>query len=171
MPLDTIAAGCELCMDRAGVARDRLGFVSCHTVPPFLEIYAHEWAERLQDADWVKGFCPVCGSEPLMGRLDKEAGKRLLQCYLCRAEWAFKRLECPFCGSSVQEKLRYFSDEKDPSRRVEVCDVCRKYLKTVDTREMKKECTLFVENLATIHLDMVARDEGFERETNRLFGL
>jgi formate dehydrogenase maturation protein FdhE len=41
----------------------------------------------------------------------------------------------------------------------------------VDARETEKEICLFVENIATLHLDLVAKNEGFVRDTNRLFGL
>ena len=125
----------------------------------------------MDDSIWLRGRCPVCGREPLMGKLEQEAGKRLLGCHLCRTEWVYKRLECPFCGNSDQEKLRFFYDEANPVYRVEVCDRCKTYLKTVDTRERAKKVILFIENLATVDLDLVAKREGFRRETTRLFGL
>ena len=105
-----------------------------------------------------------------MGKLAAETAKRFLQCHLCRTEWAFKRLECPFCGNSDQEKLRFFCDEQDLTYRVEVCDLCKRYLKTIDIRETGKPASLLVENVATIHLDVVAHREGFEGERNRPFG-
>ena len=102
-----------------------------------------------------------------MGKLEKEAGKRLLQCHLCRTEWPFKRLECPFCGNDDQNELRFFSDQGDPAHRVDVCDQCKMYLKIVDARKTEDETVLLVENLATAHLDIVAKGEGFRRDTNR----
>jgi FdhE protein len=125
----------------------------------------------IDDGIWLRGYCPVCGGEPLMGKLEQETGKRFLGCCLCRTEWVFKRLECPFCANSNQEELRYFYDEGNPAYRVELCDGCKAYLKTVDRREKAREIPLFVENLATVDLDLVAKGEGFQRETTRLFGL
>jgi len=159
------------CADRAGISRDMFSFLAFQTIPPFLESYAERIRDGVDDSMWSKGCCPVCSGEPLMGRLAKETGKRLLECHLCRTQWEVKRLECPFCGNDDQKKLRFFYDKEDRTHRVEVCDVCRTYLKSVDTRDMEKDVVLFVENLATIHLDLVARREGFQRETNRLFGL
>jgi formate dehydrogenase maturation protein FdhE len=52
-----------------------------------------------------------------------------------------------------------------------VCEVFKVYIKTIDTREIERDTCLLVENLATLHLDLVARKEGFQRETNKLFGL
>ena len=121
--------------DRAGISLDMLTLVACQTITPFLEAYAERLREHVDDSAWLKGCCPVCGGEPLMGRLEKEIGKRVLQCHLCRTQWIFTRLECPFCGNSDQDKLRYFFDQEDPAHRVEVCDLCKMYLKTVDARE------------------------------------
>lgn len=80
-------------------------------------------------------------------------------------------MECPFCNNTEQKELRYFSGENDKIYRVEVCDRCKTYLKTVDNRERENGVLLFVDNLVTLHLDLVAKREGFQRETNRLFGL
>ena len=104
-----------------------------------------------------------------MGMLEKETGKRFLQCHLCRTEWTFKRLECPFCGSDEQAKQRFFQDEDDSVYRVDVCDECKRYLKTVDGRKSETANSLFVENLATIHLDLIAEQEGFHAGANRIF--
>ncbi len=155
----------------AGISPDTFAFLACQTAVPFLETYAERLKDSVDDSAWFRGYCPICGAEPLMGKLDKETGKRTLQCHLCRTDWAFQRLQCPFCGTSDQEKLRFFWDQEDPAHRVEVCDLCKTYLKTVDARETDEGLSLLVENLATLHLDLVAKREGFERETNRLFGL
>ena len=96
-----------------------------------------------------------------MGRLDRETGKKLLQCHLCRTEWAFGRVHCPFCDNKDQTKLHFLSAEGDAAHRVEVCDVCKRYLKTVDGRRSKRELELVVENMAAMHLDRVADREGF----------
>ena len=106
-----------------------------------------------------------------MGKLENETGRKILQCYLCRTEWVFKRLECPFCGNSDQNKQRFFYNEDDKAHRVEVCDQCKMYLKVVDIRVTQKDVVLLVENLVTLHLDLVAEKEGFQQDTNRLFGL
>jgi FdhE protein len=157
--------------EKIGADEAVLTYVASQAIAPFLESYADKLAEYVDDSKWMKGSCPVCGGEPLMARLEKETGKRLLQCYLCGTEWEYKRLECPLCGNEDQKKLRFFADEEDKTYRVEVCDVCKGYIKTIDTREIERDTCLLVENLATLHLDLVARKEGFQRETNKLFGL
>ena len=156
--------------ERTGISLDVFTFLACQTAAPFLEAYAERLRESVDDSAWLKGNCPICGGEPLMGKLEQEVGKRILQCHLCRTEWESRRLECPFCGNNDQETLRYFYDEQEPDYRVEVCDLCKAYLKTVDTRKREGEPALLAENVATIHLDLVAEQEGYRRETSRLFG-
>ena len=151
--------------ERAGTDVGMFSFLVGHSATPFLERYAESVRAHIDDAAWLRGYCPVCGGEPLMSKLAPETGRRSLQCHLCRTEWTFKRLECPFCGNSDQEKLSFFYDEEDLTYRVEVCDLCKRYLKTVDTREAGRSVCLLVENLATIHLDVVAQREGFEAGT------
>jgi len=163
---DLVVPACE-----AGVSPEIFTFLACQALTPFIEAHAERLRGETDDSAWSRGHCPICGGEPLMGRLNKDTGKRYLQCHLCRTEWAFKRLECPFCGNDDQDKLRFFCDEDDRAHRVDVCDACKAYLKTVDARETEREPSLFVENLLTTHLDLVAMREGFHRETNKLFGL
>lgn len=155
-----------------GADPEKFTFITGQALVPFMEKYAEPVREQVNFAQWTQGSCPVCGSEPLMGSLEEKTGKRYLTCYLCRTEWPFGRLECPFCGNNNQHSLRYFYDEDgDQSHRVEVCDQCRVYLKVVDQRKAGKRMPIITENLATLQLDIIAKREGFHRDTNRLFGL
>ena len=148
---------------RADVGLELFAFLTCQALIPFVEAHAEQVRENADRKTWLKGNCPVCGAEPLMGRLEKETGKRYLQCHLCRTDWEFKRIDCPFCGNSDQGTLRFFYDEEDEVNRVEVCDLSKTYLKTVDTRKVERDVVLVVEDLATIHLDLIAQSEGFHR--------
>ena len=96
-----------------------------------------------------------------MSKLEEEIGKRWLFCPFCHTEWLFKRLACPFCENDNQESLRYFFVENDEAHRVDVCDSCKRYIKTIDSRQMSSGINLFVENLSTLALDIVAQKEGF----------
>lgn len=152
----------ERCAEEAGgIAGALFTFLACHSATPFLEAYADAVREHVDISVWSGGDCPVCGGHPLMGRLDKETGKKRLQCHLCRTEWGFGRLRCPFCDNRDQTKLHFFSEEGDAAHRVDLCDVCRRYLKTVDGRRSDRNLELVVENVATMHLDLVAQREGY----------
>jgi FdhE protein len=136
-------------------------FLVVQSFSPFLENYAERLKGQIDLSSWLRGYCPVCGGEPLMARLEKETGKKWLFCWLCHSEWLFRRLECPFCGNNSQESLRYFYLEDEKAYRVDVCDRCKRYTKTVDARKTESIRSLFVEDLATLPLDMVAEKEGF----------
>jgi FdhE protein len=71
------------------------------------------------------------------------------------------RIKCPFCGNEEQKTLAYFTVEEDERYRVEVCDNCKRYIKTVDFRKTNERADLEVEDIATIHLDMLANEEGY----------
>lgn len=157
--------------EKANVNFNTLLFISSQSLSPFIEKYAEKLREYIDSNVWLKGSCPVCGGEPLMGRLEEETGKRHLQCYLCRTNWEFARLECPFCDNNDQKKLRYFFDEDNQHQRVDFCDECKNYLKVIDTRKAGTNISVIAENLATLPLDIVAKREGFTRDTNKLFGL
>lgn len=135
-------------------------FLVVQSFSPFLGSYAEKLRGHI-NSSWLKGYCPVCGGEPLMARLERETGRKWLFCWLCHSEWLFRRLECPFCGNNNQESLRYFYLEDEEAYRVDVCDRCKRYTKTVDARKTESIRSLFVEDLATLPLDMVAEKEGF----------
>lgn len=111
---------------------------------------------------WKEGYCPVCGSRAGMDELAGEEGKRFLSCSTCFFRWPFPRIRCPFCGNTDPETLSYFTAGDGPVR-VGVCRKCSRYLKTRDARLGNAGVPLDAEDLATIHLDLLAGKEGFER--------
>lgn len=113
-------------------------------------------------SEWHEGYCPVCGSRAGMAELAGEEGKRYLCCGTCFFRWAFRRLQCPYCGNDDPQKLSYFTADDGPTR-VDVCRKCSRYIKTRDSRLGHAEVPLEAEDLATIHLDLAAGREGFER--------
>ncbi|MBI5575599.1 MAG: formate dehydrogenase accessory protein FdhE [Deltaproteobacteria bacterium] len=111
---------------------------------------------------WKEGYCPVCGSRAGMDELAGEEGKRLLSCSACSFRWAFPRLKCPFCGNQDPESLSYFVAGDEPVR-VGVCRKCTRYIKTRDSRKGNGDVPLEAEDLSTLHLDLLAGKEGFEK--------
>ncbi len=138
-----------------------LAFVLNTVLSPFLDKLARPYREWLGRAGWRKGICPVCGSEPWMARLASDDGRRILACSLCRTEWTFDRLRCPFCEGDDQPRLRHFVIEGDEIHRVYCCDRCRRYIKTVDERVSAGPANLLVEDVITAHLDTVAKEQGY----------
>jgi FdhE protein len=128
---------------------------------PSLEIVAQKYADVVARSGWLEGYCPVCGKEPKIGQIRGEEG-RFLFCNQCGFEWHFLRIKCPFCSNEEQQSLAYFTVEGDEQYRVDVCNECKRYIKIVDFRESKREPNLDVEDIATLHLDILANEEGYE---------
>jgi len=122
-----------------------------------LEIYlAH--APELQ-----KGYCPVCGNSPNMAFLDQE-GRQYLHCSFCCHEWKSGRMGCVFCKNNEKDMQHYFFNEEEKEYRVKLCDHCHRFIKLVDLRQMNREFFPNLEMIATLHLDMQAREKGYTNE-------
>jgi len=128
---------------------------------PDLEKVVEKYGDSVAKADWSEGYCPICGREPKIGELREEEGRRYLFCNQCGYEWSFVRIKCPFCGNEEQQTLAFFTIEGDERYRVDVCNECKRYIKIIDFRETKQEANLDVEDIATLHLDMLAYEEGY----------
>ena len=111
-----------------------------------------------------RGTCPVCGDLPVMGFLRPEEGLRVLECSLCGTRWGFPRIMCPFCNNADHNTLKYIFADDDDSRRVYLCDKCKKYVKvSTPTSEKDEEFVIPLEDLATAHLDLAAEEKGYQR--------
>jgi FdhE protein len=108
--------------------------------------------------------CPVCNRKPGLGVLRPlgDGGQRSLVCSFCLAEWEFRRIVCPGCGEEDHAKLPVYTAEEMKHVRVEACDSCRTYIKTVDmTKSGRAEPV--VDELAAIPLDLWAQKQGYTK--------
>ncbi|RJQ61427.1 MAG: formate dehydrogenase accessory protein FdhE [Desulfobacteraceae bacterium] len=145
-----------------------LGFITLSSLAPSLSACADHLSAYLnRDDPWLKGYCPICGSAPILSILSDE-GARSLVCGFCRHQWPVKRACCPFCSNLDSRKLRYFYSEEEEGLRVDLCDNCKKYVKTVDARKAGRLLYPPLEQVSTLHLDIKAEEMGFESGT-RLF--
>jgi len=120
-------------------------------------------SEMLRDVtDWGRAQCPTCGSLPGMAQLVRESGTsvRWLACGCCRTRWRYRRIGCPFCGTVAPEHLAILELEDEERLRIDVCGQCKGYLKTYTGEEDED---LFLSDWPTLHLDIIARERGFER--------
>jgi FdhE protein len=129
---------------------------------PALEHFAEQYGDVIARSGWGEGYCPICGKEPKIGELKDDGDQRLLFCNQCGLEWSYDRIKCPFCGNEEQKTLAYFTVEGEERYRVDVCNVCKRYVKMVDSTDAVKKANLDVEDIATLHLDMLAAEEGYE---------
>ena len=129
---------------------------------PELEVVAEKYGALVEKSEWTEGYCPICGKEPKIGEIrESEDGRRYLFCHQCGHKWHFRRIKCPFCGNEEQHSLAYFAVEGEESHRVDVCNKCRRYIKIVELPKSSEGVNLDVEDIATLHLDMLAYEEGY----------
>ena len=138
-----------------------LKFLTHMALRPSMNTLKESISKRIQKDSWNYGYCPLCGSYPDMAYLGEE-GKRFLHCELCGYEWYYPRLKCPFCENDEPKKLGYFESEEEEGFRVDFCKKCNRYIKTLDMRVIEAPAPLELENLITLHLDMLAHDQGFK---------
>lgn len=115
--------------------------------------------------------CPLCNAQPYMGVLRQEgdSGKRFLVCSFCSQEWEFRRILCPTCGETAETKLPVYVPEQFPHLRVEACDTCKSFLRTVDLTKNGHAIPI-VDDLAALPLSLWAHEHAYTRPRPNLLG-
>ena len=149
--------------------RPILNFLITTSLKPSIHSNVENLRDKVDLKIWLRGYCPLCGSLPQMSELKGE-GKRYFLCSFCNFEWSSERLRCPFCENTDHKKLHYLYAEGQEAYRVDLCDKCKKYTKTVDSRKLDYEPDLNLEDIITIHLDILASEKGFKRPVPSLWG-
>lgn len=162
--------------DAADDSRDVCGGSSLHErllAWIFLQPLAEFLVDRMKPAklDATPFTCPICGSNPLVGvlRPEGDGGKKFLVCMLCAHEWAFRRIYCPACGEEREPQMGFYAAPEIAHVRVDVCDTCHTYLKTVDLTKLGLAVPV-VDELAAIPLDLWAREHGYTKLQMNLLG-
>jgi FdhE protein len=148
--------------EELGLDKNVFLFLIQTSIRPSIEAGVEQLRSELNSETWQKGYCPICGSLPSLGLLKEKVGKRYLLCSYCGYQWRMDRIFCPFCENKEQESLRYFFGEGEETHRIDLCDQCHQYIKTIDTRNLQ-ESDPVLEDLATLHLDILASQKGYKR--------
>jgi FdhE protein len=162
------AAGDRQALEKSAVSH-RLDFALLSlllrtSLKPSLQVWARDLKQSVDFDRWRRGTCPVCGSLPVITEILGKEGERCLRCGLCGADWAYSRLRCAFCGNRDHKTLGHITVSGEEEKyRLQTCDECRGYLKVVVTFEPTPVELLPVEDLATLHLDLIAADHGYTR--------
>jgi FdhE protein len=145
-----------------GLDKKVFSFLIQSSIKPSIETGMEQFRSQLDPETWLKGYCPMCGSLPSLSLLKEEVGKRYLLCSYCGYQWRIDRLFCPFCDNREQESLHYLFAEGEEPYRIDLCDKCHQYIKTIDFRIIG-EPDPSLEDLATLHLDILASQKGYKR--------
>lgn len=132
----------------------------------FLQPYAEFVRGRvpLQLQNYTYALCPFCSRKPVMGVLRPlgEGARRNLLCGFCLCEWEFRRIVCAGCDEKDHAKLPVYTAEEFPYIRVECCDTCHTYIKSIDLSKNGLADPL-VDELASVPLDLWAQEHGYAK--------
>jgi FdhE protein len=145
-----------------GLPPDLTATVVRLTLFPVLARWNADLAFSRAGALWERGYCPTCGSWPLLGEFRGLEQIRWLRCGFCAAEWKVPRLFCPYCENRDHRSLGYLSVEGDGSKyRIDTCDSCHSYVKMLTTLTPLSCLQLLAADVATIHLDLAAAGKAY----------
>jgi FdhE protein len=149
---------------RLRVSQGALELLGTLMLTPYVSAAAEELAGLLKESvtvpgSWPHPYCPVCGHEPFMAILRRPNGRREVECGLCATRWEVGRGACVFCGDEQREGANFLYYDLESPYRVNLCEKCRRYIKSVDERKMAgdREPVLLAEHIATLYLDALAR--------------
>jgi len=154
--LDALAAA-------AGSEAQAVRVVGQMAAVPLLQACARGLASQIP-ASWWEGYCPVCGAWPVVAEYTGLERKRQLRCGRCGTGWAIPLLQCVFCDEIEHDNLAYLTPEEgEQTRRIEVCQTCKGYLKGVTTVRPSAPWSILIDDLMTVHLDVAALERGYRR--------
>jgi FdhE protein len=133
---------------------------------PVVKVFG-EWRD---EECWHRRYCPTCGSLPAMAQLvGMDSGRiRLLSCGCCGTRWRYRRIGCTFCENENDHRLPVLTIEGENGLRIDCCDLCGGYLKAYEGRGYE---SFLLEDWASLHLDIIARDRGLKRLASSLYAL
>jgi formate dehydrogenase accessory protein FdhE len=139
-------------------------FVMQAVVQPFAERCAMRSATPSLETRCSPSRCPFCGALPVVGVLREEShgARRTLVCSLCLSERDYLRVVCPSCGEQEFDALPIYTADRFEHVRIDACDRCRHYLKTIDLTKDGLAVPL-VDDIASVSLDLWARDRAYVR--------
>jgi FdhE protein len=126
---------------------------------------------------WTGRACPACGGLPQVSVIAPESGEfmggspRSLICGRCAGWWTFPRAMCAWCGEDDPRKVAPFVPESGAAR-IDACETCSVYVKTFDLRQAGGVAVVpLVDDVATLTLDLWAREQGLHRPVVSLAGI
>ncbi|HEV8376114.1 MAG TPA: formate dehydrogenase accessory protein FdhE [Candidatus Polarisedimenticolia bacterium] len=121
-----------------------------------------------------RGQCPFCGGAPWISARREgslmEGARRMLGCALCGGEWLFGRILCASCFEENPHRLPTFQNEKHSTVRIEACETCHRYVKSIDM-SLDARPIPEVDDLVSLSMDLWAAEQGYTRIEPGLAGI
>ena len=151
-------------------ASDAQGLLALAFLQPYAELLRSREAPSLHQ--YTSALCPFCNRRPGFAVLRQkgEGAARSLVCFFCLTEWEFRRLVCPACGEENDKKLPIFTAGDFDYIRVECCDSCKTYIKSIDLTKNGHSEPL-VDELASVPLDLWTQERGYAKLQNNILGM
>jgi formate dehydrogenase accessory protein FdhE len=150
----------------------RSDYLSRAVLKPWVELLASERRQPVRERR--KGSCPFCGGSAWVASRrtlpETHGAQRNLVCALCAGVWEFPRIRCPACGEAEPEKLPMFQDSVNAAVRIEACDGCKRYVKSIDL-SLDARPIPEVDDLVSLPLDLWAVEQGYQRIEPGLAGI
>jgi FdhE protein len=161
----------------AEVDGDLLSTLAILAIRPLLRAHAAHLTPMLEEvadgspegATWARGYCPICGAQPLLAELYEASPRCNLRCGMCGTSWEAPRSFCPYCETETQHPLPSPPDTEVQRLHVEVCEICKGYLKVMNTSAPIPSVLLVLEDAASEHLDIAAMEQGYYRPSGNGF--
>jgi formate dehydrogenase maturation protein FdhE len=138
-----------------------------------LEVFATELSILPhREMETTTDHCPHCGF-PILCSIAREEGmgmRRSTLCSLCSSEWAVARLGCLRCGEQEASRLPVFSFDAWAHIRVEACDSCGGYLKSIDMTK-DAEALPVPDDVASSAINIWAFEQGYQAIGRHFFSL
>lgn len=104
----------------------------------------------------------------IAGKPEGEDAKQSLVCSFCYTEWDYRRIACPACGESRDDRMCVYTVTRFELVRVEVCESCGTYIKPVDLTKNGLAIPE-VDEFAAIPLTLWADEQGYTKIRRNIF--
>lgn len=147
-------------------------YLSRAMLRPYVEVLRS--ANVAPDRIHRRGQCPFCSGSPSIAARregsESEGARRYLGCALCGGEWLMGRILCPACFEEDPHKLPSFTSDRHPAARIEACETCHRYVKSIDLSSDARPIPE-VDDLVSIAMDLWAVEQGYTRIEPGLAGV
>ena len=166
--LPHLAAGSRKQIDAAArglyLDPDLVWTLAQNALKPALRAWCRQLSPLAAEISWNKGICFACGAPATLAELQGNDQAKHLRCGACGADWQVRRMQCAQCGNEDHKTQHYlYAEGRRDTMRVEVCDACKGYIKVIASFSPSPAEMITIEDLATVHLDALAREQGYVR--------